>query len=128
MSEYLTKHGIQREKDYPYGKYPEEATAKSGPCKHNKTLGYATVKKVYQTPQGDELSLKKALANFGVVAIGVDAATCKSMMHLKKFFDLKLKNCKTYFFCFKFKTTVVEYSLAMDVTLILIRLLVMRLL
>lgn len=75
LSEYLTKYGIQREKDYPYGKYPEESTAKSGPCKHNKTLGYATVKKVFQTPQGDELSLKRALANYGVVAIGVDAST-----------------------------------------------------
>jgi len=54
----------------------DQTTAKSDICKHNKSLAYATVKKVFKTPQGDELSLKRALANYGVVAIGVDASTC----------------------------------------------------
>jgi len=52
-------------------------TAKSDTCKYNRSLGYATVKKVYKTSQGDELSLKKAIVSVGVVAIGVDASECK---------------------------------------------------
>ena len=70
-------NGIEREQDYPYRAYPDEETAKSDTCKYNRSLGYATVKNVYKTKQGDELSLKQAIVSVGAVAIGLDASECK---------------------------------------------------
>ena len=84
LSKYLKKYGIEQEKDYPYAKYPDEATAKTGACKYNKTKAFAIVNKVYQTRQGDENALKQALATRGVVAIGVDATTCIKQLRIFK--------------------------------------------
>ncbi len=90
LSLYLTENGIEQEKDYAYGTYPDEQSAKSGICKYNRSLAYATVKKVYKTIENDELSLKQALVNSGVVAIGVDASECRRIYILVILFKLKI--------------------------------------
>jgi len=65
--DYIKSKGIEREEDYPY-------TARDGKCKFNaakvvtKDAGHTDI------PQGDENSLKEAVATVGPISVAIDAS------------------------------------------------------
>ncbi|XP_044262268.1 procathepsin L-like [Tribolium madens] len=64
--EYIQDFGIMSESAYPY-------TAKDGTCRYDASQSVTSISAYYDLPPEDEVSLQTAVANYGPIAVAIDA-------------------------------------------------------